>query len=151
MSRLRLLTLALAVTSAVAFAACDEDTAENNEYVDQVNQVSSTLLDSVESLPVGGGSPQQVSSALEEVSSQLETASTDLAEIDPPEDVADLHDKIVTDLETLSSEATNAADEVSAGGAAGAVGVISQFVVEANRIGAEIDTTITEINSKLQE
>jgi hypothetical protein len=151
MNRLRYLAIALVAASALAVAACDGDTAENNEYVDQVNEVSATLLSSVEALPVGGGSPQQVSSALEKVSGQLNTAATDLGEIDPPEDVASLHDQIVEDLETLSAEATNAADEVAQGGQAASIGVISQFVVEANRIGAEIDQTITEINNKLQE
>jgi hypothetical protein len=150
MSRLRCLTLALIAASALALAACDGDTAENNEYVDEVNEVSSTLLSSVQALPAAGGSPQQVSAALEQVASQVGTASTDLSEIEPPEDVADLHDKIVTDMSTLSDEATNAANEVASGGAAGAVGVVAQFVAEANRIGAEIDSTIDEINNELQ-
>ena len=71
MSRLRWLAVALTAASALALAACDGDTAENNEYVDQVNEVSSTLLSSVHSLPASGGSPQQISSALEEVSTQV--------------------------------------------------------------------------------
>lgn len=151
MSRLRGLTIALAATASLALAACDGDTAENNEYVDQVNEVSSTLLSSVESLPAGSGSPQQISGSLDKVAAQLQAAATDLAAIDAPEGVADLHDEIVTDLKTLSDEATNAANEVAAGGAASSVGVISGFVVEANRIGSEIDQTIAEINQKLQE
>lgn len=150
MSRLRCLALALIAASALALAACDGDTAENNEYVDQVNEVSSTLLSSVQSLPATGGSPKQISSALERVSTEVGAAATDLSEIDPPEDVADLHDKIVTDLNTLKDEATTAANEVAVGGAAGAVGVVAQFVAEANRIGGEIDSTITEINNELQ-
>ena len=151
MSRLRYRVLALLAVSALALSACDEDTAENNDYVDEVNEVSSTLLSSVQALPATGGSPQQVSSALEEVATQVGTAATDLDAIEPPSDVANLHDKIVTDLTTLSDEATNAANEVAAGGAAAAAGVVGQFVVEANRIGAEIDSTITEINSTLQD
>ena len=143
MSRLRCLVLALLAASALALAACDGDTAENNDYVDQVNEVSSTLLSSVQAAArEPAARPQQVSSALEEVSTQVGTAATDLDEIEPPEDVADLHDKMVTDLNTLSDEATNAANEVAAGGAAAAAGVVGQFVVEANRIGAEIDSTI---------
>lgn len=150
MSRLRLLALAVAASSALAIVACGTGTAENNDYVDQVNQVSSTLLASVKSIPAGGGSPQQVSAALDDVSTQVSTAATNLDAITPPGDVADLHDKIVSDLETLKGEAANAADEVAAGGAAAAVGVVAQFVAEANRIGAEIDSTITEINNELQ-
>ena len=151
MSRLRSLVLALAATSALAVAACGTDTAENNDYVDQVNQVSTSLLSSVKSIPATGGSPQQVSASLDQVSTEVGSAATELEDIDPPEEVADLHAKIISDLKTLQDEAKNAADEVAAGGAAGAVGVVTQFVGEANRIGAQIDTTIGEINQELQD
>ncbi len=151
MTRFRCLALALAASSALALSACGvAETADNNDYVDEVNQVSSSLLSSVESLPASGGSPQQISTALEDVSAQVGTAATDLDGITPPEDVAELHDSIVADLNTLKDEAANAANEVAAGGAAAAVGVVAQFVAEANRIGAEIDGTITEINNELQ-
>jgi hypothetical protein len=151
MPRLARLAIPLLVAvSALALAACDGDTAENNEYVDQVNDVSSDLLSSVQSLPSTGGSPAQISAALKTVSTEVGNAATEMSDIDPPEDVADLHEKIVTDLNTLEDEAVNASNEVAAGGAAGAVGVIAQFVAEANRIGAEIDSTITEINNELQ-
>jgi hypothetical protein len=148
--RARPLVLALAAASALALAACGTDTAQNNDYVRQVNEVSSTLLSSVESVPSAGGSPRQVSKALDTVSTRIDTAAGDLDAITPPESVSGLHDKIVSDLRTLSDEAANAGDEVAAGGAASAVGVVAQFVAEANRIGAEIDSTITEINSDLQ-
>lgn len=150
MPRLRSLALALAAAAALALAACGSDTAENNDYVDEVNEVSAALLASVNSIPAGGGSPKQISAALEDVAGQVGTAATDLDQITPPEDVSGLHDEIVADLQTLESEAANAADEVSAGGAAAAVGVVAQFVAEANRLGTEIDSTISEINSELQ-
>lgn len=152
MPRLRHAAIALlAVAFALGLAACDGDTGENNEYVDEVNAVSSDLLASVSSLPASGGKPGQVSRALDQVASQVGTAATGLTEIDPPEDVATLHDDIVTDLQTLEDEATNAADEVKSGGAAAALGAVGRFAAEANRIGAEIDSSITEINSVLQD
>jgi aryl-alcohol dehydrogenase-like predicted oxidoreductase len=150
MFRTRALVLALIACSALALGACGSDTAENNDYVDQVNQVTSELLASVQSIPATGGSPQRVSASLENVSTRLGSAATDLSEITPPEDVADFHVEIVQDLRTLQDEASNAADEVKAGGAAGAVGVVTQFVAEANRIGAQIDSAITDINDRLQ-
>ena len=42
-------------------------------------------------------------------------------------------------------------DREAAGGAAAMTGVATGFIVEANRLGAEADATITEINAKLQE
>ena len=151
MPRLRHAAIALLAVAALGLVACDGDTAENNEYVDEVNAVSSDLLASVSSLPASGGKPGQVSRALDQVASQVGTAATDLTEIDPPEDVATLHDDIVTDLQTLEEEATKAAGEVRSGGAAAALGVVGRFVAEANRIGAEIDSSITEINIVLQD
>lgn len=152
MRRLRHLAIVLAACSATAFAAgCGSDTAENNDYVDQVNEVSSTLLASVNQIPSGGSTPQQVSDALDKVSTEVGDAATKMEAIDPPEEVASLHDKLVADLQELQDEASNAADEVAAGGAAGAIGVVTQFVAEANRIGTEVDATISEINSELQD
>jgi hypothetical protein len=148
---MRSLTLLLAVASALALAACGGDTAENNEYVDEVNAVSSELLESVNSLPAAGGSPTQISASLDQVSTQIGAAAMDLSEIEPPGEVSTLHTELVTDLNTLKAEAKNAATEVKAGGAAAAVGVVGQFVAEANRLGAEIDSTITQINSELQD
>jgi ABC-type transporter Mla subunit MlaD len=143
--------LLLAATSLV-LAACDGDTAEKNDYVDEVNKVTSTLQSGLAEVGSGANveSPDQSAGVFEEFAGQLETAVTDLEEVSPPEDVADLQDEIVEDLRTLEDEATGAANEIRTGGAAAIPGVAAQFLVEANRIGSEIDNTIGEINAELQ-
>ena len=83
--------------------------------------------------------------------SSLETAAADIEQIEPPEDVAELHDQLVEQVKTLSTEATDAANEIKAGGAASVPGIAGEFITEANRGSSEVDSTITEINSKLQE
>ena len=85
----------------------------------------------------------------EEFAAKLGTATADLEEITAPEDVADL-DEVVQNLRALEDEATADAEEIRSGGAAAIAGVVAQFLTEANRIGIEIDSTIGEINSKLQ-
>jgi len=150
--RLEIAGLALLAAAALALVACDGDTAENNDYVDEVNKVTATLQSGL--TEVGSGatvdSPDQAAAVFEEFAGQIETAVTDLEEVSAPEDVADLQDEITGNLRTLEDEATGAANEIRTGGAAAIPGVAAQFLVEANRIGTEIDTTIGEINSELQ-
>jgi ABC-type transporter Mla subunit MlaD len=144
--------LALLVAASLGLVACDGGTAEENDYVDGVNEVTATLQSGL--AEVGSGatvdSPDQAAGVFEEFAGQLEAAVTDLEEISAPEGVADLQDEITDDLRTLEDEATGAANEIRTGGAAAIAGVAAQFLVEANRIGAEIDATIGEINSELQ-
>jgi hypothetical protein len=148
----RLLALLLAA-SALSLAACDGDTEEKNDYVDQVNAVTSTLnegLTSVSTEATAIDSPEQVSGVFAKFASSLDTAAADIDGIEPPEDVVELHDQLVEQVKSLATEAQNAADEVRAGGPAAVPGVAGQFVSEATRGGSEIDSTISEINSKLQ-
>jgi len=143
--------LALVAAASLGLVACG-DTAEKNDYVDEVNKVTSTLQSGL--TVVGSGatanSPDQAAAVFEEFAAKLGTATTDLEEITAPEDVADLQDEIVQNLRALEDEATGDAEEIRSGGAAAIAGVVAQFLTEANRIGIEIDSTIGEINSKLQ-
>jgi hypothetical protein len=97
------------------------------------------------------GSPEEASSVLSDFSTQLATSADDVSAISPPDDVADLHNRLVDELNDLSSEAMNAANEISAGGQAAVAGVTTAFIAEAGRLGAEADATIDEINAKLRE
>ena len=144
--------LALLAAASLSLIACGGDTAEKNDYVDEVNKVTSTLQSGL--TEVGSGatvdSPDQAAAVFEEFAGELGAAVTDLEGINAPEDVADLQAEIVENLRTLEDEATGAAAEIRTGGAAAIPGVAAQFLVEANRIGTEIDSMIGEINSQLQ-
>jgi ABC-type transporter Mla subunit MlaD len=143
--------LALVAAASLGLVACG-DTAEKNDYVDEVNKVTSTLQSGLTEVGSGAtaNSPDQAAAVFEEFAAKLGTATTDLEEITAPEDVADLQDEIVQNLRALEDEATGDAEEIRSGGAAAIAGVVAQFLTEANRIGIEIDSTIGEINSKLQ-
>ena len=143
--------LALLAAASLGLVACG-DTAEKNDYVDEVNKVTSTLQSGLTEVGSGAtaNSPDQAAAVFDQFAGQLGTATTDLEEITAPEDVADLQDEIVQNLRALEDEATGAAEEIRSGGAAAIAGVVAQFLTEANRIGIEIDSTIGEINSMLQ-
>jgi hypothetical protein len=146
----RRLAITVIAASVFTLTSCDGETTENSDYVDQVNEVFNELGASVDSVPTAGGSPAQVSAALKRAAARFGTTATGLDEIHPPPEVASLHDMVVQDFITLRDEASNAANEVAVGGAASAVGVTRQFKIEAQRVGAEIDQTISEIKNELE-
>lgn len=151
MSRLRLLVPALLVFSALVLVACDGDTAENNDYVDEVNEVQNTLQNEIGSLTQAPESPDQLVTFYEETRSKLEEAVAKLEDIEPPEDLGELHDQLVAEVQALADVITGAVDEIRQGGAAAIPGAVSQLATEGSRIQSEFLTTIDEINSKLQE
>ncbi len=154
MPRLLRLTIAACLIAAttVVLAACG-DTEEKNDYVDAVNNVTSTLnsgLSDVSSQAGSVDSPDQVAGVFTDFAAQLETATTELEDISPPEEVTSQHDDLIADLQALSEEASTAAEEIKSGGAAALVATAQGFIAEATRISTEADATITEINSELQ-
>ena len=153
MSRARLIVPVLVAASALAVAACGGDTEEKNDYVDQVNEVTTTLNKGLTEVSSGAAatSPEEASTVFADFGAQLDKAAADIEGIDPPEDVADLHDQLVTEVKDLAATSTNAADEIKAGGVAAVTGVATEFIAEATTASTEVDKTITEINSKLQE
>ena len=153
MRRTRLMVPVLVAASALAVAACGGDTEEKNDYVDQVNEVTKTLNEGLTEVSSGTAatSPKQAATVFSDFGEQLDTAAADIEGIEPPEDVADLHDQLVTQVDDLGAAATNAADEIEAGGAAAVTGVATEFITAATTASTEVDATITEINSVLQE
>ncbi len=148
-----LMLLALAACAAFAVAACGGDTQEKNDYVGAVNEVTTTLntgLTTISSEAATVNSPEQAEGVFTDFAMQLDAAAADISQITPPDDVAELHDQLVGDIQTLSAEASAAADEIKAGGAASVAAVATRFIGEANTLSAEIDSTISEINGKLQ-
>lgn len=155
MPRARLpIVAALTAAAVLALIACGGDNDEANDYVDQVNDVTSTLNTGLAEIGSQGSalaSPADASRVFTDFSEQLQTAAADVSAISAPDDVSGLHDQLVKQLEQLSSEAKNAADEISDGGPAAIAGVATQFISEANSLSAAADATIAEINAQLQE
>jgi hypothetical protein len=146
----RALTLtATLVLTGLLLGGCGSS--KNNDYVDSVNDVTSQLQSDVSEISSGAdvSSPQQAATIFTQVSGKVDAAAAKLNDIDPPSQVAGLHQKLVQDLKTLGSEAKGAGDDIKAGGAAAAPGVLTHFVAQARQLDTEIKATIDEINAKL--
>ena len=153
MLSIRLLAAICAATAAFALAACDGDREEKNDYVGELNEITPALTSELEQISTGltaVAAPDKVSRALSSFAAEMRSIAGEIAAITPPGEVADLQAELLEHVRTLGDEATDAADEIRAGGAASVIGAGQQFVSEAARVAGEIDATITEINSELQ-
>jgi hypothetical protein len=154
MPRLGALAAILAVLAVPALAACGEDTDEQNDYVDEVNGVTTGLNDELNRIAgevTSIDNPEQAADAFASFAEAVRSAAEKLEGIEPPEEVAELQDQLTAEVERLAAEAGNVDDEIREGGAAAVIGVATGFIAEANRIGSDIDATLDEINSVLQD
>ena len=151
MSRLRLILPVLLGAAALTLVACSEDTDEKNDYVDEVNEVQTTLQDEIANLAQTPRSPEELVTFYDETVASLESAVASLEDIEPPDDVAELHDKLVTEIQGLADVISGAVDEIKQGGAAAVPGAVGQLATEGSRLQAEFSATIDEINSTLQD
>src|SRR5713101_7610012 len=99
MHRFRPLILAAIVAAAVLLlGGCGGS--DNSGYVDSVNHVTSQLQNDVSQISSGAGvnSPQQAADVFTQVSDKVDAAAADLEGITPPDQVADLHQKLVGEM-----------------------------------------------------
>jgi vacuolar-type H+-ATPase subunit I/STV1 len=154
MTRLGALAVSLLLLAVPSLAACGEDTDEQNDYVDEVNAVTTDLNDELNRIAGEATSiddPEQAADALASFAEAVRSAADELEGIDPPEEVAELQDQLVAEVERLAAEADNVDDEIREGGPAAVIGVVTGFIAEANGVSADIDATLDEINSVLQD
>jgi molybdopterin converting factor small subunit len=154
MPRLGALAVSLLLLAVPALAACGEDTDEQNDYVDEVNAVTMGLNDELSRIAeqvTSISNPGEAADAFANFSEEVDAAAAELEGIDPPEEVEELQAQLVTEVERLAAEAENIPNEIREGGAAAVIGVATGFIAEANRVGADIDSTLDEINSVLQD
>jgi len=146
---LRLSGAALIAALPLLLVACGSSA--NNDYVDSVNHVTSQLQSDVTQITNEAkvNSPKQAADVFDQVAVKVDGAAAELQGIDPPDQVAGLHAKLVGEMKQLGSEAKGASDDIDAGGPAATPGVLSGFVTQARRLDAQIRLTINQINAEL--
>jgi hypothetical protein len=148
------IALLVALAAMLTVAACDEDTDEQNDYVDEVNGVTTGLNDELSRIAeqvTSISNPGEAADAFASFNEAIDSAAAELEAIDPPEEVEELQDQLVSEVERLATEAASVPAEIREGGPAAVIGVATGFIAEANRVSADIDSTLDEINSVLQD
>ena len=149
----RTLPAVVAVLVALGIGACDSN-GEEQDYVDQLNEITESLRDDVDELSKDGkavGDPQATADVYEGFAAEFDQAAKDAGELTPPGQISDLHEKIVKDLEAMRKEAADAADLARAAPAADLVHIRARLEVDVGSLATNIDATIDQINEDLQD
>src|SRR5262245_42456903 len=107
---LRLSGAALIAALPLLLVACGSSA--NNGYVDSVNNVTYQLQSDVTQITNEAkvNSPKQAADVFDQVAVKIDAAAAELQGIDPPDQVAGLHAKLVSEMKQLGAEAKGASD-----------------------------------------
>src|SRR4051794_4357849 len=104
----------LAVLTTLAVAGCGS-TADKNQYVNSVNQATTTLTREMSAIGnVGGGDPAAIATTLEKGGKAIDKAADDFDTIPPPDDAKHAHGQMVSGLHALAGTFRQAADAARA-------------------------------------
>ena len=144
--------VAVLIAATLALGACGSDE-EANDYVDGVNQIQTQLVEEV--TDTVSGTPPTDAKAAAEVAADLRSvfASTadELAEIEPPEDVAALHDELVGALRRVGVRIGRAERAFSEGSPQEAARAARELQSTTGELQTQLTTLINDINAQLGE
>ena len=150
----RISVLAFAVVSigaAGGLAAGCGDSEEKNDYVDQINDLQLAYVDDITALvseaPTTAKASAQLAADMAEITQGL---ADDIAAVTPPEEVTDLHDQLVTTLEGVSTQITDAGDAIANGNPQQAAAAATELQTATTEAQTELGSIIDQINSELQ-
>jgi hypothetical protein len=144
-----------AALALVVAAGCGGDTESKNEYVDSINKVQTDFADSVSkstSAAAGSGDAQErAENTFSSLSTAIEKLIDDLRGIEPPDEVARLHDRLISQMDEFNGDIKKAGDALGSGDPQQIVKAQTDFATSASSLGTEISQTISDINTELQK
>ena len=152
-SLVRASAVGLAALSLVA-AGCGSDTKANNDYVDAVNKAQTEFADNVQkvgsSTPSGSDPAAGAKQTFTALGAAIDKVIADLKAVEPPDDVKDLHNKLISQLNDFGGQVDQAASALGSGDLKAIAAAQAKFAQSASSLGTEISKTISDINTKLQ-
>jgi hypothetical protein len=149
--RLLSLVLVLVATAAVALVAAGCGNSEKNDYVDKVNEIQTNLqtqaTDAISSAPAN---PAQAGELVKKLQSLFSDAADQLAAVDPPSDVADLHQQLVDKVREVSDQIGKVADAFDSGNPQQIQQAATELQTAISSSQTELGSLIDQINSQLQ-
>jgi hypothetical protein len=152
-SLVRASAVGLAALSLVA-AGCGSDTKANNDYVDAVNKAQTEFADNIQkvgsSAPSGSDPAAKAKQTFTALGAAIDKVIADLKAVEPPDDVKDLHNKLISQLNDFGGQVDQAASALGSGDLKAIATAQAKFAQSASSLGTEISKTISDINTKLQ-
>ncbi len=151
MKRLLSLVLILVASAAVALAPTGCGNAEKNDYVDKVNEIQNNLqTQATAAISSAPASPAQAGQLVKKLQGLFADAADQLAAVDPPSDVADLHQQLVDKVREVSDQIGKLADAFNSGNPQQIQQAASDLQTAISDSQGELSSLIDQINSQLQ-
>jgi|SRR3954452_5311569 len=150
----RLAIACLAALVLVAGTGCGGDKKSSNDYVKAINKVQTEFASDIQkvgsSAPSGGDPAAKAKETFSDLDAAISKAITDLKAVEPPDDVKDLHDQLISEMTAFGSQVETAGNSLKSGDPQTIVAAQSKFAASASALGQQISKTIGDINTKLQ-
>jgi hypothetical protein len=144
----RVITVLIAIaTAAVIAAGCGNG--EQNDYVDQVNSIQQDIADAAtEAGSSAPSNPQEAADVGHQIADAFAQGATDLEAVDPPEEVADLHQQLTDELKSVADQINQAADTFESGNAQQAAQAAVELQTSVTEAQTTVNSLIDQINSQ---
>ena len=123
----------------------DDGGEQADAYVDEVNAAQQAFSDRVEQIGAGGDDEQ----ALAAFSDAADQAATDIRGIEPPEEVAELHGRLVRGFDDFARETAAAEDAITSGDLDRVLAAQEDMLEATETQQRLIRTTVAQINAEL--
>jgi Family of unknown function (DUF6376) len=132
----------------VILAACG-DTAQKNDYVDQVNNVQNELVSKITNETTTLGSQKEAADYAGKIAAIFSEAADKFEAIDPPAEVADLHAQLVDQMRSIAADTEKAEKTLRNGSPQAAQKALDDLQNSANAAQTKFTTLIDQINAQL--
>jgi hypothetical protein len=153
-SPLRATVICLAVLALVA-TGCGSDAKKSNDYVDAVNKAQTEFADNVQKVggasSAGGDPAAAAKKTFSDLGAAIDKVIADLKAVDPPDDVKDLHNELISELNEFGGQVKEAAGSLTSSDPQTIASAQSKFASSASSLGTRISKTISDINTKLHD
>jgi hypothetical protein len=147
----RLASLLVVGIVAVIGAGCGS-TDEQNNYVDQINALQTDLVNQVNEVVAGSppANAQQAAAVAADLEKAFSASADDIEAVTPPDEVADLHDQLVTKIREIADQIAKARNAFENGNAQEAAAAAVDLQTATSQAQTDLNTLIDEINAEFQ-
>jgi len=150
MRYIRILASALAITALIVGAGCGGGDDSNDEYAEEVKTVLEPLgseLQEVGDAVSRSANAQQLADSVQTAEDEIQTAVDELEAIDPPSDVEDAHQKLISTLDQFNV----ALGKLSAAAETGDTAEILSTAGELPAAVTELQSDLSEVTTELED
>ncbi|MGH2985639.1 MAG: hypothetical protein ACRDLO_02990 [Solirubrobacterales bacterium] len=142
----------LLLFAALALVACGSNE-EDNDYVEQVNEIQNRLVDEVTETVSGEppANPNAAAGVAADLEGVFESTADEFEAIEPPEDVADLHDQLVAAIRGVGTRIGEAEKAFASGSSQRAARAALELQTATTDLQPRLNTLIDDINAQLQD